>query len=286
MIKAGVIGDPVEHSLSPLIHGHWLETYGVAGRYEARHITIDGLGAGVRQLADEGFAGFNVTLPHKVAIMTHCATVDETATGVGAANTITIDEHGALHASNSDVYGFLQHLKAGWPGFADCDGAALILGAGGAARAAIYALLSAGWRDVRVANRTAHKAATLASEFGITHIDWQAVESVLPDTVLLVNTTALGMQGHPDLDMNVAMMREAGAVYDIVYQPLETTLLANARVAGLTAVDGLGMLVHQAKPGFMRWFGCDPAIDDALYDKIYAALGIAAQTPPKQEGGA
>ena len=276
MIRAGVIGDPVAHSLSPVIHGHWLESYTVKGAYEARHITPEALENGVQQLVNEGWTGFNVTLPHKLAILRLCATYDRTATQVGAANTITIDKDGLLHASNSDVYGFLQHLKTSWSNFGDCDKAALILGAGGAARAAIYALLSAGWRDVRIANRTAHKAEALAHEFGITQIEWERIEAALPETGLLVNTTALGMHGHPDPDIDVAYMPQKTAVYDIVYRPLETTLLHNARAANLTAVDGLGMLVQQAKPGFMRWFGVEPVIDDALMNKLYAALESAA----------
>jgi shikimate dehydrogenase len=272
MIKAGVIGHPVAHSLSPVIHSHWLDKYGVDGGYEARHIAADGLGAGIQRLVDDGFAGFNVTLPHKVAIMDHCAIIDETAGAVGAANTITIDKQGALHAGNSDVYGFIQHLKASWPDFADSDGAALILGAGGAARAAIYALLSAGWRDIRIANRTAHKAQALADEFGITQTDWQNFETELPDTALLVNTTPCGMFGQGALHVKVEDMPENAAVYDLVYRPQETRLLADARASRLCAVDGLGMLIQQAKPGFMRWFGVEPEIDDALYDKLDAVL--------------
>lgn len=275
MINAGVIGDPVDHSLSPVIHGHWLATCNIDGTYEARHFSPDGLKTGISQLVDAGWSGFNVTLPHKTAIMAYCTSCDETAMAVGAANTIMIDIAGRLHASNSDVYGFLQHLKTSWPGFGDCDKTALIIGAGGAARAAVYALLSAGWRDIRIVNRTAHKAKALAHEFGIVQKNWDDIAQILPETGLLVNTTTLGMYGHSDPDIDVALMPEDAGVYDIVYRPLETTLLVNARANGLVAVDGLGMLIHQAKPGFMRWYGVEPAIDDALMDKLYAAPGIA-----------
>jgi shikimate dehydrogenase len=273
--RACVIGWPVEHSRSPAIHRYWLEHYGIDGAYEKEAVRPEDLRGFVQQLWTHGYIGANVTLPHKEAALAAARSADEAAVSIGAANTLWLDPDGALHASNTDAYGFMTNLDAEAPQWNEATGAVLVLGAGGAARAILYGLLKAGVTRILLANRTGARASSLAAAFGpnVEVIDWDARHETLGACGLLVNTTSLGMTGQDPLDMDLAAMPSDGVVADIVYVPLETQLLADARARGLTAVDGLGMLLHQAVPGFERWFGVRPEVTPQLRALVMATLG-------------
>jgi shikimate dehydrogenase len=273
--RACVIGWPVEHSRSPAIHRYWLEHYGIDGAYEKEAVRPEDLRGFVQQLWTHGYIGANVTLPHKEAALAAARSADEAAVSIGAANTLWLDPDGALHASNTDAYGFMTNLDAEAPQWNEATGAVLVLGAGGAARAILYGLLKAGVTRILLANRTGSRASSLAAAFGpkIEVIDWDARHEALGSCGLLVNTTSLGMTGQDPLDMDLAAMPDDGVVADIIYVPLETQLLADARARGLTAVDGLGMLLHQAVPGFERWFGVRPEVTPQLRAHVMATLG-------------
>lgn len=267
---AGVIGDPIGHSRSPRLHGHWLRRYGIDGHYIPLHVTPDRLAETLKLLPALGFRGLNVTIPHKEAVFDLADDVTDRARAIGAANTLTFRD-GRIHADNTDGYGFIANLRQGAPDWRP-DGTALILGAGGAARGVVAALLDAGATGVTLANRTQSRAETLADLFdGRVQVrPWTDVERALPDHDLLVNTTSLGMAGQPPLDLDLAGLTPAQTVSDIVYTPLETPLLAAARGQGAVAVDGLGMLLHQAAPGFEAWFGVAPTVDDDLRQAVLA----------------
>ncbi|MEH3118374.1 MAG: shikimate dehydrogenase [Methylorubrum populi] len=272
--KAFVVGHPIRHSRSPLIHGHWLAEHGIAGVYERLDVAPDAFEAFVRGLPASGFAGGNVTIPHKEAAFRLADTLTERAKRIGAVNTLIV-EGARVRGDNTDAPGFIAHLDQslghGWP--ERTGGTALVLGAGGAARAVVVGLVERGLR-VRVANRSPGRARALAERDPETveALAWEAVPGALSGTGLLVNTTSLGMAGQPPLDLDLAALPERAAVADIVYVPLETPLLAAARARGLAAVDGLGMLLHQAVPGFEAWFGLRPAVTPGLRRKIVADL--------------
>jgi shikimate dehydrogenase len=272
--RACVIGWPVEHSRSPLIHGFWLDTYGIDGAYEKEAVRPEDFEGFITSLGERGYAGANVTLPHKEAALHVARSVDEAASAIGAANTLWLDDHGVLHASNTDAYGFITNLDATAPHWDAGLGAAMVLGAGGASRAILYGLIAAGVPKILLANRTRERAEKLARTFGpsVEVVDWRAREDALSSAGLLVNTTSLGMAGQAPLEMDIRAMPETGVVADIVYVPLETSLLAAARARGLAAVDGLGMLLHQAGPGFERWFGMRPDVSDALRSHVVSSL--------------
>jgi shikimate dehydrogenase len=265
MKRACVVGWPVAHSRSPLIHGFWLAKYGIEGSYVKQPLRPDQAAEFLRNLPAHGFVGCNVTLPHKE---TAFAVADErgpAAAAVGAANTLWL-EGGRLVAESTDTLGFINNLKATVPDV-DLRGAAVaILGAGGAARAVIYSLLSEGVGGVRLMNRTHARAETLARHFGarITVHDWEQRNTCVRGARLLVNTTTLGMTGADRLDLDVSALDSRCIVADIVYVPLTTPLLAAARARGLATVDGLGMLLHQAAPGFEKWFGVRPEVTEEL----------------------
>jgi shikimate dehydrogenase len=265
MKRACVVGWPVAHSRSPLIHGFWLAKYGIEGSYVKQPLPPDQAAEFLRNLPAHGFVGCNVTLPHKE---TAFAVADErgpAAAAVGAANTLWL-EGGRLVAESTDTLGFINNLKATVPDV-DLRGAAVaILGAGGAARAVIYSLLSEGVGGVRLMNRTHARAETLARHFGarITVHDWEQRNTCVRGARLLVNTTTLGMTGADRLDLDVSALDSRCIVADIVYVPLTTPLLAAARARGLATVDGLGMLLHQAAPGFEKWFGVRPEVTEEL----------------------
>jgi shikimate dehydrogenase len=265
MKRACVVGWPVAHSRSPLIHGFWLAKYGIEGSYVKQPLRPDQAAEFLRNLPAHGFVGCNVTLPHKE---TAFAVADErgpAAAAVGAANTLWL-EGGRLVAESTDTLGFINNLKATVPDV-DLRGAAVaILGAGGAARAVIYSLLSEGVGEVRLMNRTHARAETLARHFGarITVHDWEQRNTCVRGVRLLVNTTTLGMTGADRLDLDVSALDSRCIVADIVYVPLTTPLLAAARARGLATVDGLGMLLHQAAPGFEKWFGVRPEVTEEL----------------------
>jgi shikimate dehydrogenase len=266
---AGITGWPVGHSRSPRLHGFWLERYEVDGAYVPLPVHPDNFPAAVRGLMMAGFAGVNVTLPHKVAAFGICDIVDDSARRAGAVNTLIFDE-GRISGSNTDGWGFLANLRA--HGANPAAGPALILGAGGSARAIAAVLLELGVR-VAVANRTRGRAEQLAGDLpGLRVIDWDDRAAALADQALLVNTTSLGMAGQPPLVIDLGHGDARLTVADIVYVPIETPLLAAARGRGLVCVEGLSMLLHQAVPGFTAWFGVQPAVDDALRRFVAADL--------------
>ncbi|WP_054311922.1 shikimate dehydrogenase [Mesorhizobium sp. 1M-11] len=273
MNKAFVIGHPIAHSRSPKIHGHWLKTYGIAGSYEAIDVAPADLPAFLSALAERGFSGGNVTIPHKEDVFATVKRRDAAAEQIGAINTLWL-ENGELCGGNTDAHGFAANLDEHAPGWAS-NGPVLVLGAGGAARAIIHALKERNVGDIRVVNRTKARAEELRDQFGasVSAHGSEAIAELSADAGLLINTTALGMHGNEGLPADPAGLPAHAVVTDIVYVPLETPLLAAARLRGLKTVDGLGMLLHQAVPGFERWFGKRPEVTPELRAIIVADLG-------------
>ncbi|SDA24551.1 shikimate dehydrogenase [Methylobacterium sp. UNC378MF] len=274
--RAFVVGHPIAHSRSPLIHGHWLAEHGIPGSYERLDVTPAAFPDFMRALPDSGFRGGNVTIPHKEAAFARADILTPRAKAIGAVNTLVVEPDGRIRGDNTDAPGFCAHLDhslgLAWPERA--GGTALVLGAGGAARAIVVGLAERGLRRIWVANRTAARAeavAALAPGIGAV-VAWDDLPAALGGTGLLVNTTSLGMRGQPPLALDLSPLPAEAAVADIVYAPLETELLAAARRRGLSAVDGLGMLLHQAVPGFEAWFGARPAVTPELRDRIVADL--------------
>jgi len=268
---ACLIGWPAAHSRSPLIHHYWLRQLGIAGGYSIEAIPPEGFAEFVLNLAGHGFVGANVTIPHKERVLALTAP-DERARAVGAANTLWYDGT-ELRSTNSDVEGFIGNLDASAPAWDAIDDA-LVLGAGGAARAAVFGLLERGIGRVVVANRTIARARALADQFGpkVTPVAWEAIGEWLPRAGLLVNTTSLGMGSQPALDLDVGRLAARAVVSDLVYVPLETPLLAAAKARGLRTADGLGMLLHQAVRGFELWFGQRPEVTVELRALVEADL--------------
>ncbi|MEP5731263.1 MAG: shikimate dehydrogenase [Sulfitobacter sp.] len=262
---AGVIGSPIAHSKSPQLHGHWLKTYGIAGHYIPLDIAASDLEQTIRTLPKMGFVGVNVTIPHKEAILSIADLVTDRAILIGAANTLIFRKDGKIHADNTDGYGFLENLKTGAPNWDPRSGPAAVLGAGGAARAVIASLLDAGVPEIMLSNRTRVRAEKLRSDFGnrVRIFDWVQAGNMLEQAALVVNTTALGMIGKGELRVPLDGLRKESVVTDLVYTPLKTKLLETAEEVGCVTVDGLGMLLHQAVPGFERWFGTRPTVDSA-----------------------
>jgi len=273
MTHAAVIGWPIEHSRSPLIHGHWLRIYGIDGSYTKIAVRPEDVTAFVRSLVERGLAGCNVTLPHKEAVFQAADVREASAEAVGAANTLWLED-GQLFAANTDTYGFMRHLDVSAPAWRQKDRPTLLLGAGGAARGIVYGLLEAGVGEVRVANRTLARAEEIAVHFGrrVKAVAWVDAEAAARDAGLLVNTTSLGMAKTGPLDFNVTRLPADATVADIVYVPLETDLLRRARARDLATVDGLGMLLHQAVPGFAKWFGVTPEVTAELRDILVADI--------------
>ena len=270
---AGVMGWPVAHSRSPRIHGYWLREAGVDGAYVPLAVPPDALGTALATLPLLGFRGCNLTVPHKEAALAHMGSLSEAARRVGAVNTVTVGENGALAGDNTDGLGFVRHLRETVPTWR-ADEPAVVLGAGGAARAVVATLAAEGVAEIRVVNRTPHRAAALADAFGgaVRPLPWRALAGALDGCGLLVNATTLGMTGRPALAVDLARLPPEAAVYDLVYAPLETRLLAAARARGNPAVDGLGMLIHQARPGFAAWFGAPAEPTAAL--RAFVAEGL------------
>ncbi|MDC7788486.1 shikimate dehydrogenase [Rhodoplanes sp. TEM] len=287
MRAACVIGWPAAHSRSPLIHRHWLETYGIAGDYRVEEVPPEAFAAFVKDLAGHGYVGANVTLPHKEAALA-LAVPDERAKKIGAANTLWLD--GAkLRATNTDAEGFIANLDASAPKWDRGLETALVLGAGGSARAVVYGLLDRGVSRIYVANRTLARGEELARRFGaaVHAIQWDEARGLFGATQLLVNTTTLGMVGHPTLDIGLGRLPANAVVADLVYAPLETALLAAARERGLRRADGLGMLLHQAVRGFALWFGTTPEVTPELRRLVEAdLLGAAVPAAKSAAGGA
>jgi shikimate dehydrogenase len=273
MKRACVIGWPIAHSRSPLIHGYWLRTHGIDGSYEKRPVRPDDVVEFLSHLHDHGFVGCNVTLPYKQTAYAVAAEKLPPASAVAAANTLWLDG-GKLYADNTDGVGFMNHLRVSAPNFDPARAAAAVLGAGGGARAIVHAFLEAGAGEVRVFNRTHQRADAIAAHFGprVTAHAWKDRVERTVDAGILVNATSLGMTGSASLDMELAALPDDCIVADIVYAPLVTPLLAAARRRGLATVDGLGMLLHQAVPGFERWFGVRPQVTAELRDLVIADL--------------
>ena len=263
---AGVIGDPIFQSRSPKLHGHWLDRYGIEGRYIPLHVTEGNLATVVRALPKMGFVGANVTIPHKISVMSLADQVSDRAILICAANTLHFREQGRILADNTDGYGFMANLKENAPDWDPKAGPAVVFGAGGAARAIIVALSDAGVPEILLSNRTRPKAEALKAEFGtrLKIVDWVQAGNCLEDANLVVNTTSLGMIGQPELRVPLDGLKANTVVNDLVYSPIETNLLKTAKKLGCATVDGLGMLLHQAVPGFERWFGQTPKVDSEL----------------------
>ncbi len=264
-LLAGVVGRPVAHSRSPRLHRHWIARHRIAGDYVAMEIAEADLREVFRALPKAGFRGVNVTIPHKRAALDLADEATDRAQRIGAANLLVFEE-GRILADNTDGEGFLSSLRQGAPEWDAAAGPATVLGAGGAARAIIVALLDAGVPEVILSNRTRGNADALRKEFGerIRVVDWVQAGNAVEEGALVVNTTSLGMTGKPQLRVPLDGLRAGQVVTDLVYAPMETRLLREARAAGAVAVDGLGMLLHQAVPAFERWFGVRPQVDEDL----------------------
>lgn len=270
---AGVIGHPIAHSRSPALHGFWLKRYGIQGHYIPMDVAPLDLERVLRLMPAMGFVGCNITIPHKEAALEIADIVTDRAALIGAANTLIFRKDGKIHADNTDGIGFLNNLKQEAPHWSPNAGPAAVFGAGGAARAVVSALLEAGAPEVRVANRTRTRADELRESFGtrVVVVDWNAGGDMIEDAVTVVNTTSLGMVGKSEFRTPLTRINRHALVTDIVYTPLETPFLRAAKDLGCITVDGLGMLLHQAVPGFERWFGTRPTVDQDTRDAVLGA---------------
>ena len=261
---AGVIGSPIAHSKSPALHTHWLKSLGIAGHYIPMDVAHDDLEQVVRMLPKMGFVGVNVTVPYKEKVMELADLVTDRAALIGSANTLIFRKDGKIHADNTDSYGFIQNLRHKAPDWDPKAGPAAILGAGGAARAVIAALVEVGVPEILISNRTKGRAEQLQSDFGkrLRVVDWVQAGNMLEEAATVINTTSLGMVGKPPLRVPLDGFQKGALVTDLVYAPLMTHFLNEADKAGCVTVDGLGMLLHQAVPAFERWFGVRPQVTD------------------------
>jgi shikimate dehydrogenase len=273
-LLAGVMGWPVMHSRSPKLHNYWLAQYGLAGTYVPLAIPTDRLRAALRALPALGFSGCNLTIPHKQAALAIVDKLDPLAQRIGAVNCVVVADNGSLDGYNFDAFGFIESIRETRPDWRADVGPAVVIGAGGAARAVLVGLLEQGAREIRLINRTRARAAELAKEMagGVNVIDWNERDAALAGAATLVNATSLGMAGEPGLDISVAELPQTALVCDIVYVPRETALLKEARLRGNPTVNGLGMLLHQARPAFQAWFGVMPSVTAELRALIEATL--------------
>ena len=273
-VLAGVMGWPVAHSRSPLIHGHWIAQHGLRGAYVPLAVQPAQLEQAVRALPVLGFAGCNLTIPHKVQALSILDQIDPMARRIGAVNTVVVQADGSLRGTNTDAFGYIESLREAQPSWMADQGPAVVLGAGGASRAVLCALIDAGVPLVRLCNRDASKAQALAQEFGtvVQALPWSERHAALQDAQLLVNTTSLGMHGQDALDIRLDALPAKAVVSDIVYVPRITPLLAAAQARGNPIAEGLGMLLHQARPAFAAWFGPMPAISESLLHTVRSTL--------------
>jgi shikimate dehydrogenase len=271
---AGLMGWPVGHSLSPRLHGYWLDKYGIDGAYVPLPVRPEDAVGAIKALPMLGFLGCNVTVPHKEAALAAVDEPDTAARRIGAVNTIIVGADRRLRGSNTDGFGFLENVRAAAPGWRAGDGPAVVLGAGGSSRAVCVALVDAGVPELCLVNRNLERARRVAAQLGgpVRPMSWAERGVALRQATLLVNTTTLGMSGQPPLEIDLAALPSGAVVTDIVYTPLETGLLRAARARGNLVVDGLGMLLHQARPGFAAWFGQQPEVTDDLRAFVLAAL--------------
>lgn len=267
---AAVIGHPIAHSKSPMLHGYWLKTYGIEGHYIPMDVSPDDLETVLRNMHKMGFVGTNVTIPHKTRALEIADQVTDRATLIGAANTLIFHEDGKILADNTDGYGFIQNLRQSAPDWDPAAGPAVVLGAGGAARAVVASLLDVGVPEIFISNRTRVRAEQLRDDFGarLKVVEWVQAGEVMEDGATVVNTTSLGMTGKPELKVSLEGLQPGSLVTDLVYTPLRTPFLDEAQARGCMTVDGLGMLLHQATPGFERWFGPRPEVTEELRQVI------------------
>jgi shikimate dehydrogenase len=261
---AGVIGHPIAHSRSPALHGFWLRRYGVKGHYIPMDVAPADLEATLRLLPKIGFVGLNVTIPHKEAVLKIADVITDRAALIGAANTLIFRKDGKIHADNTDGAGFIANLRQNAPHWAPAAGPAAVFGAGGAARAVVAALIEVGVPEIRISNRSRPRAEALRADFGAKLVvyDWVQAANMLERAATVINTTSLGMAGKPEFRVPLDALERGAVVNDLVYNPLKTQFLSEAEARGALTVDGLGMLLHQAAPGFERWFGPTPVVDD------------------------
>lgn len=270
---AGVIGHPIAHSRSPALHGFWLRRYGIKGHYIPMDVAPADLETTLRHLPKIGFVGLNVTLPHKEAILKIADVISDRAALIGAANTLIFRKDGKIHADNTDGAGFVANLRQNARHWVPAAGPAAVFGAGGAARAVVAALIEVGVPEIRISNRSRPRAEALRADFGAKLVvyDWVQAANMLEGAATVINTTSLGMAGKPEFRVPLDALEPGAVVNDLVYNPLKTTFLAEAEQRGATIVDGLGMLLHQAAPGFERWFGPTPAVDEATRQAVLSA---------------
>jgi len=283
---AAVLGDPVVHSLSPLLHNHWFARLGIDGVYLALRVPAEVFDETLRLLPALGFRGFNVTIPHKERAFRAVDRRDRAAEVCGAVNTVRVEADGSLTGLNTDGFGFLAHLRRRVPGWRPEAGPTVVLGAGGAARAVVAALLEAGVGEVRIVNRTRPRAERLIADLAphfptarLSAVDWTARGEALTGAALLVQTTSLGMHGMPSLELPLDSLPRRAVVAEVVYVPSETDLLRRARKRGHPVVDGLGMLIWQAVPGFRHWGGVEPPVDGTV--EALLLEGLRATPPAK-----
>jgi shikimate dehydrogenase len=271
---AGIIGWPITHSRSPILHGYWLRRYDIQGAYLPLAVQPGHLEQALRGASALGFAGCNVTIPHKEEAARLVDRVDATAARIGAVNTIVVQPDGSLSGTNTDAYGFIENLRDGYRGWRADAGPAVVLGAGGAARSVIVSLIDAGAREIRLLNRTRARADEVCAAFGraVGVFDWRERHAALAGAALLVNATNQGMVGQPPLELALDGLPRSAVVNDLVYNPLQTSLLRAAHARGNPTVDGLGMLLHQARPGFEAWFGVSSAVTPELRAAIEATI--------------
>ncbi len=267
--KACIMGDPVAHSRSPMIHGYWLKTLGLPGSYERERVTAAEFPQFAKSLREKGYVGGNVTVPHKEAAFRAADHIDPSAVAIGAINTFYY-EGDRLIGANTDVTGFVANLDWRLPGWRTESGKTLVIGAGGGARGVLYGLTQAGLGDISVANRTRERAETITSPYPsqAQAVSFDAISDLVKEADLIINTTSLGMAGQPPLPLDLKQAKPTARIADIVYVPLDTPLLTQARACNLRTADGLGMLLHQAVHGFEKWFGKKPEVTDGLFDLI------------------
>jgi shikimate dehydrogenase len=270
---AGVIGSPIAHSRSPMLHGYWLRRYGLKGFYIPMDVAQIDLRQVLETLPLMGFVGANVTIPHKENVLKIADIVTDRAALIGAANTLIFRKDGRIHADNTDGAGFIANLRQNAPGWVPQAGPAAVIGAGGAARAVVAALIEVGVPEIRLANRTRLRAEALRADFGakVDVYDWVQAGNMLEDCMTVVNTSSLGMVGKPEFRVPLDALNPGAVVNDLVYTPLRTHFLEEAAARGCQTVDGLGMLLHQAAPGFERWFGVRPEVDEETRQAILSA---------------
>lgn len=267
-IKTGLFGHPVAHSKSPLIQNYWIRKFGLSGEYTAMDVRPEQLESRIKECIKNGYTGLNLTLPHKESVMEFCDSIDDIAKAVGAVNTLVIYK-GKISGFNTDVFGFTENIAECEPAFEFSSGPAVVIGAGGAAHAIVYALQQQGAPEIRIVNRTKERAQELARKFkNAKAVSWEERSDILPGANILVNTTSLGLEGQPPLDIDLSCLDPKTLVHDIIYSPLYTPLLREAEAHGCHVVNGIGMLVHQARPAFRNWFGVMPDYDIDLMQMV------------------